>query len=342
VKNQKVYGKSDQGEYVSFHALSYNAPPLIQKSHFQRHAKEKATIIDGSILLIVDDYVGLAAHYFHFMEHLIGIWNFLTYDHPEDIKLILFAFELPMDNEAERWKGSANETNYLLLTSLFPNAKFGLLKNLRANRNLKAKTIYVSSRLRSHGIPACDYFNMNGSGQFSFHPERLQQMRDRLFNKLKIKMEPPKDCLRVTYCKRTTGRALEPLTENLFTHTLSQMPHCKLQVVDFAAISFKEQLQTIANTDFFIGVHGNGLTHLLFLPNHASVLEYYEGGESAFFRYFAQLRGLHYYGNSHDRWVTESYPSLENLNPFQESVTAIDLSTTMALISSASGFLSDR
>lgn len=38
-------------------------------------------------------------------------------------------------------------------------------------------------------------------------------------------------------------------------------------------IPFKSQLEVIRNTDILIGIHGAGLTHLLFLPDWAGVFE---------------------------------------------------------------------
>lgn len=38
-------------------------------------------------------------------------------------------------------------------------------------------------------------------------------------------------------------------------------------------VPFPEQLRITHNSDVFIGIHGAGLTHLLFLPDWAVVLE---------------------------------------------------------------------
>lgn len=329
VEKQAVYGQSLPGEYASFPVLSHDLPRVAKKKHID-HLKERAKSLNGDLLVIVDDSVGMVAHYFHIMEHLIGVWNFLVHKHPERVKQILFAFEGSEENEHIRWRGLAHDTTYHLLTAFFPHAKIGLLKDLKTS--LKAHTIYISSRTRSHGIPASGYTNMNGSAQFYYHPDRLRRMRDRVFAHMGVTAKARSDALRITYCRRTTGRVLDPAVEDLFLRRIAQEPHCQLNSVDFAAISFREQLQTIANTDLLIGVHGAGLTHLLFLPDHATVLEYYEGGESAFFRLFSQLRGLPYYANSHDRWETGSNHSLINLAPFQDTVTGIDLDGTLQLI----------
>lgn len=51
--------------------------------------------------------------------------------------------------------------------------------------------------------------------------------------------------------------------------------------VDFAEKSWKEQLETDVSTDILIGVHGAGMTQLLFLPKHAAVIEMFTPGTSA-------------------------------------------------------------
>lgn len=332
IQRQEIYGKMEGKSDFLFPVLSYNAPKYVKNRYpIPRRSVHQ---IDGDILLIVDDSVGMVSHYFHFMEHLIGIWNFLiaNEDDPEHIKYILMAFEHATEEDPYKWIGLSNETTRILLTSLFPNAKIKVLKELSSDVDLKAKKIHVSSRLRAHGIPDSGYQNMNGSARFAYNPHKLRKMRDCLFKKLNIHSRPREDTLRITYCQRTKGRILESKMEERLLDAINQEVHCQLNVVDFGNISFQEQLSIIANTDLFIGIHGNGLTHLLFLPDHAVVLEYYEGGESAFFRLFAQVRGIKYFGNSHTRWITESYTSLENRPPFQHNVTKVDLETTIRLI----------
>jgi hypothetical protein len=38
-------------------------------------------------------------------------------------------------------------------------------------------------------------------------------------------------------------------------------------------MDFKKQLENTYNTDIFIGIHGAGLSHLMFLPDWAVVFE---------------------------------------------------------------------
>nr|SVE74066.1 EOG090X02IK [Daphnia barbata] len=57
---------------------------------------------------------------------------------------------------------------------------------------------------------------------------------------------------------------------------------------------FRHQLRVIQDTDIFIGMHGAGLTHLLFLPDWASVFELYNCGDEHCYADLARLRGVHY------------------------------------------------
>ncbi|XP_059352705.1 EGF domain-specific O-linked N-acetylglucosamine transferase-like [Daphnia carinata] len=57
---------------------------------------------------------------------------------------------------------------------------------------------------------------------------------------------------------------------------------------------FRHQLRVIQETDIFIGMHGAGLTHLLFLPDWAAVFELYNCGDEHCYADLARLRGVHY------------------------------------------------
>lgn len=329
VKEKVVRGARYHKEVPYFPLFSKHLPQL------KKYKKYSATPVDGDILLIVDDEVLCVAHYFHMMEHLMGTWNFLTHQNPDEVKQIILCFKERSPQDF-KWVGLGNDTTLHLLTSVFPRASISLLQDLPKKLILKAKNIHISSRIRSHGIPEAGYLNMNGSVAGGYSPEKMRALRDRVFHAMGVQMTPRQDQLRITYCKRIAPRLpreLAPSLEKELLEKIRQTGHA-LQIVDFATLSFQEQLQTVANTDLLIGAHGNGLTHLLFLPDDGAILEYYEGGESAFFRFFARCRGVRYYGNSHDHWERETNLSLENRPPFQENITGIDIEGTLELIAS--------
>lgn len=59
-------------------------------------------------------------------------------------------------------------------------------------------------------------------------------------------------------------------------------------------ILFRDQLKIIHNTDILIGMHGAGLTHLLFLPKWASLFELYNCEDPSCYLDLARLRGVNY------------------------------------------------
>ena len=53
----------------------------------------------------------------------------------------------------------------------------------------------------------------------------------------------------------------------------AQYPHINFTSNHFENLSFAEQLKIIINTDVFVGMHGAGLTHVLFLKNNRALIE---------------------------------------------------------------------
>ena len=67
-----------------------------------------------------------------------------------------------------------------------------------------------------------------------------------------------------------------------------------VQVVDFVDLSFREQLLLVRRTDLLVGVHGAGLTHALFLPPGAHLIEFATGGGNHFSN-LARYGGVRYH-----------------------------------------------
>jgi EGF domain-specific O-GlcNAc transferase len=57
---------------------------------------------------------------------------------------------------------------------------------------------------------------------------------------------------------------------------------------------FSKQLEITRNSDIFIGIHGAGLTHLLFLPKWATIFELYNCEDPNCYKDLARLRGVNY------------------------------------------------
>ena len=65
----------------------------------------------------------------------------------------------------------------------------------------------------------------------------------------------------------------------------------------------EKQLEIIVETDILIGMHGAGLTHMLFLPPHTPLVELFpaSGSRPVYFESMARWHGLKFV-----RWVALS------------------------------------
>nr|CAG4636842.1 EOG090X02IK [Ceriodaphnia reticulata]SVE72818.1 EOG090X02IK [Ceriodaphnia reticulata] len=101
--------------------------------------------------------------------------------------------------------------------------------------------------------------------------------------------------IRVTLLSRNTQYRKVLNEQALLEKLKSSSRQYLVQRVEFThETDFRHQLQVIQNTDVFIGMHGAGLTHLLFLPDWASVFELYNCGDEHCYADLARLRGVHY------------------------------------------------
>lgn len=87
------------------------------------------------------------------------------------------------------------------------------------------------------------------------------------------------------------------------------LPTAHVRGEQLDALPMREQLLLVRDTDVLVGMHGAGLSHTLFLPRRAALIEFYPtywSPDNAHFRKMAEWRGLHY-----ARWVNQDQ-HLEN------------------------------
>ena len=89
--------------------------------------------------------------------------------------------------------------------------------------------------------------------------------------------------------------------KELLRSVRKKYPNFDVNGVQIDVFSMDKQLQMISQTDILIGMHGAGLTHAMFLPDHAGLIELvptYWSSAMDHFMAIAQWRNLHY-----ERWV---------------------------------------
>lgn len=87
--------------------------------------------------------------------------------------------------------------------------------------------------------------------------------------------------------------------QQLLDSTRQAFEHAEVKLnlldVTFEPLSMREQVSLIADTDVLVAMHGAGLTHILFLPEHAAVVEMFSRGTRvSHYEAFARWRSLKY------------------------------------------------
>ncbi|KAK0161010.1 hypothetical protein PV327_009530 [Microctonus hyperodae] len=119
---------------------------------------------------------------------------------------------------------------------------------------------------------------------------------EHIIHRLNIPLHKKNDSkIRVTLLSRDT-RYRRILNENELVAALEKKPEYKVQKVVYNRdMSFKKQLEITRNSDIFIGIHGAGLTHMMFLPDWAAIFELYNCEDASCYKDLARLRGVKYF-----------------------------------------------
>ncbi|KAK8757084.1 hypothetical protein V5799_000213 [Amblyomma americanum] len=100
--------------------------------------------------------------------------------------------------------------------------------------------------------------------------------------------------VRVTLLSRGTKHR-RILNEEELLAAARKLPGVTVQRVQFNhAIEFRHQIEVMANTDVLIGMHGAGLTHVLFQPDWAVLFEIFNCEDPVCYKDLARLRGVKY------------------------------------------------
>jgi hypothetical protein len=99
--------------------------------------------------------------------------------------------------------------------------------------------------------------------------------------------------LRRRTIEKNTGRILE--NENEVVNILKKGNMMKLNIVDLAEMSFLEQIKLMRRTNVLVGVHGAGLTHIMYTADESVLVEVHPSYRmDRHFRHLARLNGKDY------------------------------------------------
>nr|XP_022298312.1 EGF domain-specific O-linked N-acetylglucosamine transferase-like [Crassostrea virginica] len=109
-----------------------------------------------------------------------------------------------------------------------------------------------------------------------------------------IQHGPLENKIRITLLSRKT-KYRNILNEDELVKAMKTVGEFEVKVVTYNRdMPFKEQIQSSYNSDIFIGIHGAGLTHLLFQPDWAVIIELYNCEDHSCYYDLARSRGIHY------------------------------------------------
>ncbi len=240
-------------------------------------------------------------HYFHDMEWLLGLYAWSKY-----------TFKGRPVESIVHCKQNKSKILHKILKMVFPKAdfiqkgRFSHTNNLKMGRSTLIEKTISTNRFHTLSNHKPDINKMLCQSipiAKKYFPEFLQCIYDALSISPKKAPQRREDIV-VTYIMRKAPRYFEKREE--FFSILRSDFKVKVNPVYFENMTFEEQVQTVANTDILIGVHGNGLTNLLWLPEHGSAIELFPKKCHHYdYQVFCEISDRYYLGfNSDDK---ESY-----------------------------------
>ena len=219
-------------------------------------------------------------HYFHFIEVLLGIWA-----HSQKMNKIqaIISPEKLNDPFAE------------LLKIAFPNSK------VIDNKNCFIQECMIVDRFEKDlGIEKVN-LNKMLSNSLKICNENYEKLKKIFFKHFNIiEKKPPKNIkeLKCIFVMRNSPRNLS--NHENFINYLEKKNNIQAEIVWFEKLSLKDQMALVANTDILIGVHGNGLTNLLWLPEHGATVEIFGNYHHYDYQILSEIAGTEYFGFLND------------------------------------------
>lgn len=190
--------------------------------------------------------------------------------------------------------------------------EFRFIKQMNDGKPLCMKrAIFVSAgyvggiSLKTHIQTKCKESSkyVKGFGPWFLRGFHLQTRTERVQQKITITLTCRRDY--VAHPRNMVGRATRKFhdddavlrkIENAVHSVGDEGWNYTVRAVAWSELTFREQLEVAATTDIFIGAHGAGLSHVLFLPPYSGMIEIVPSGFAGepHFRAFSQWLEMQY------------------------------------------------
>lgn len=105
--------------------------------------------------------------------------------------------------------------------------------------------------------------------------------------------------------------------EELLQALKQQFPNLRIKTAQMETLNMSKQLELASHTDILIAMHGAGLAHTIFLPKHASLIEFFPlyHGVNNNFRRIAEKRKIYYKMWKNENQNDEFFPFKTRIPP---------------------------
>ncbi|KIY72239.1 hypothetical protein CYLTODRAFT_486459 [Cylindrobasidium torrendii FP15055 ss-10] len=281
--------------------------------------------MDGLTVFIYD--VDFLRHLYHWWgEILLGFWRIYSKLETTNASKLDAPrrFVVPFTTD-EEWR-DAYQMDAVLMRAAFPNSPIeasGFWRDLHdLNRTVMFERAAVINRAAAHRHSlGGKWFKMIGSTQTVevkegfWRPVRESVVKNILgYFPVEWTGKGGRRKPVVTYISRQQGsrRKLADNAHDRLVDALKKLEEeglCEVNVVNMETLQLRDQVALLAKTTIVIGVHGNGLTHLLWMPpsQSSAVIEIFNPGGYLFdYEILARNTGHKHYGIWNDRVL--SYP----------------------------------
>ncbi|KAJ6476926.1 hypothetical protein C8R45DRAFT_1008269 [Mycena sanguinolenta] len=287
---------------------------------------DSLTLIEGFSVVVYDvpQFVG---HFYHwFGEIILGAWR--VYSHillssPSPPLPFPRRFILPFISN-DKWRDKAGMDGPLMRAA-FPDAAIeqaGYWDDLRKlGKTVVFSRVMLVNRSAAHKHPFGGVWYkmiagaMNVTAPHDFWaPIRASLLRNVLAPGLiPDSTHGPPSLPLVTYISRQgTGRRLVAADHNALVVALQELEAeglCEVRVAVLERMTLAEQIELVAKSRLIVGVHGNGLTHQLWMPPHprSTIIEIFlPNGYTFDYEIVARNMGHRHYAVWNDTFLT--YP----------------------------------
>jgi len=264
----------------------------------------QSTIVPGTTWLFYDTQGQFMAHYYHFLEYVLGLWAVDALSEADKAKHsslhILNVLMGPSLTQSQWRKQEQQDLNALLLNTLFPGVVVRDADHpLPSTERFLFERVVIADRIGAHGDSRATYANKMDYGVLNWaleqDPSVFEPLKHRFVQALcpeclaKAAADPitvkstggqninttiPKP--RLTYISRQLdGRRLESsVADALETMLATELtPFYNVDIVYMQALSAVDQIRQAAASNVMLSVHGNGLSHAMWMPRGGAVVE---------------------------------------------------------------------